>query len=497
MSGLASLPAELLHDIFSYVYQPSYGSASDRYQAFAELARSCRSLNQIATEYLHTRYEAPFEQPITGFLRRLSNNSYLCHHVKDIKILSSTEYEQRGRLRRELKARIAQLPDPFRSAWTSAAQNLALRNEVELAILILEAQNVESLCMAKNAERTERRFDNPTEPPVWLLPLTNAGQSYIQTRNNPQPALPYQTLHTLSINLQSTCPPSLINLFSLPALKHLHMRNLLDHAFLRWIRGWEDQDTYTTSWPYPPSQPSSSITNLELENVHIPSSTIASLIHTCKALHQFSYIGVETPECVSSSSRQWCAEILSSLLPHKYMLQHLRLDPGLLFQLRSNESWPRISGFEAFEKLRSLDTTFGSLAGHPRGRLAANGLYRFASDWEGWPALRNVIPDGLERLGVRFDGDMEVNCDELILGLLDTVMGMGMGRGATGLKSLDMYYQFGNMFLDTKLTHPLNFWDVQRAFREDGRIAFTYTKGFDLWGDGEFHVFHSSLLRKT
>lgn len=72
MSSLVFLPSELLRDILAYIFGPTYGIVSDRYRAFAGLARSCRALSSVSTQYLYSRYESSLEQPLPGFLRRLS-----------------------------------------------------------------------------------------------------------------------------------------------------------------------------------------------------------------------------------------------------------------------------------------------------------------------------------------------------------------------------------------------------------------------------------------
>ncbi|KAF3048153.1 hypothetical protein E8E12_010873 [Didymella heteroderae] len=38
------------------------------------------------------------------------------------------------------------------------------------------------------------------------------------------------------------------------------------------------------------------------------------------------------------------------------------------------------------------------------------------------------------------------------------------------------------MFLNSTLMHPVNFRDVQQAFRREGRADFKYKIGFSFWG---------------
>lgn len=38
------------------------------------------------------------------------------------------------------------------------------------------------------------------------------------------------------------------------------------------------------------------------------------------------------------------------------------------------------------------------------------------------------------------------------------------------------------MFTSSTLIHPVNFWDVQQAFRRDRRVDVEYKIGFELWG---------------
>lgn len=86
MSGLAFLPSELLRDILAYIFGPTCGTVSDRHHAFAGLARSCRALDSISTQCLYSRYESPLEQPLPGFLRRLSYDKDHYHTLKHVNI---------------------------------------------------------------------------------------------------------------------------------------------------------------------------------------------------------------------------------------------------------------------------------------------------------------------------------------------------------------------------------------------------------------------------
>ncbi|KAF3008626.1 hypothetical protein E8E13_008322 [Curvularia kusanoi] len=465
MPGLNTLPNELLHDILTYILDPEFGTTSATYLAFAGLARSCRALNAISTQYLYARYESPLEQPRGCFLRHLSRCEELYDHLKHINILANAHYTPlRPSTRKQLIAQISGLSEPYRSTWTKEAQNnVATRNELELAILVLRATNLESMTMERGAERIERRFDDLSEPPPWLLPLTNTGLAYSsQILGSNVKAFPYQTLHSLTLNLQYSNPYSLMHLFALPALRSLHLINLLDHAFLHWLRnggGWEDLNTYPDPSPRintPHSQ--STVTSLVLENINIPTAHTVSMLQRCTALQTFSVTGVESPLYIFSESRRWCVNILQALAAHKHSLQHLRLDPDLVWQLDADggDEWASLHGFGEFKGLKSLDTTFSNLFGHPRGRLLDGGVFRFedgvdAQAW--WTPAKDFLPDSCEELRVRFDGVLEVNCDELFLGLLNSA--------------------------SSRLR--MNFWDVQRAFREDGRIDFDYTKGFDYW----------------
>lgn len=277
MSGLATLPSELLHDILGYIFDPTYGLISDRYRAFARLARSCRALNAISTQYLYARYESPLEQPITGFLHRLSNDKEIYLSLKHISVLPHGGPVQRARLRRQLVADSGLLPEPFLRTWiTEDNNNLAARNELELAIVVLQATKLESMAMQKGAGRADRTFDDLNEPPLWLLPLSNAGILHRQAFPNSHLHLPYKDLHSLFLDLQHCNHPSIIHLFSLRALRTLHLQNLVDHPFLCWLRnggGWEDLKSYPDPLPWPVVRIAySSVTSLVLEHIKVPTS---------------------------------------------------------------------------------------------------------------------------------------------------------------------------------------------------------------------------------
>jgi hypothetical protein len=467
MSGLTTLPSELLHAILGYISDPTYGLISDRYRAFAGLARSCRALNSISTRYLYARYESLLEQPIAGFLNRLSNDKKFYHRLKHINVLSHAGPVQRARLRKQLVADIALLPDPYRCLWiTEGNNNLAARNELELAIVVLQATRLESIVMQKGAERAGRTFDDPNAPPLWLLPLSNAGILHTQASKSTCLHLPYQGLHRLTLNLQHCNHPSLAHLFSLPALRRLHLRNLLDHRFLRWLRGgggWEDINTYPDPSPWPAMRTAhSSVTSLVLENIRIPTSNIVWMILACKQLHCFSVTGDGNGDVVVSESRRWCVNILDALRVHKDVLWDLRLDPDLVYPLLADggDEWACIQELKHFHRLKHLDTTFSSIFGHPHERLDGNGVFDF-------------LLEKCETLRIRFDVILEANFDGVLVSSLSV---------DTSLTSLEVYYHYGNMFTNSTLTHPVDFWDVQQAFRRDGRVDFKYTIGFELWG---------------
>lgn len=487
MSGLAFLPSELLHAIFAYIFDPLYGTVSDRYCAFAGLARSCRALHSISTQYLYTRYEGPLEQPIAGFVHRLAEDHNLCQCLKHIVVSPHTGPAQHARPRKRLVTSIAHFPHPFRTAWAiEGNRNLAARNELELAILVLQATNLESMTMQKGAERAERTFDDMNEPPLWLYPLIKAGMSHLQPICKSAIHLPYQDLHSLILDLQHCNPSSLIHLFTLPVLKSLHLRNLIDHAFLRWLRnggGWEDLNTYPDPNPWPATLTAHSpVTSLVLESVKIPTSNIIRTILACKKLETFSVTGDGNGDVVVPESRRWCSNVLDALKVHSDTLVHLRLDPDLIYPLLTDEDggWPCIRDLNHFQCLKSLDTTFSNLFGHPQGHLDENHIFRFYSpsgrNW--WEGGAGSLLKRCETVRIRFDGVLEINCDDTFLGFL---------HGNTLLKSLEVYYRYGNMFLSSTLMHPVNFWDVQRAFRKDGRVEFKYTIGFDLWGSGDLY----------
>ncbi|KAJ4325028.1 hypothetical protein N0V94_000913 [Neodidymelliopsis sp. IMI 364377] len=133
-----------------------------------------------------------------------------------------------------------------------------------------------------------------------------------------------------------------------------------------------------------------------------------------------------------------------------------------------------------------LDHSFLRWLRHGRGWENLNN-YPNPDPWP-WPSAPSSpittlkLENTLEKSRIRFDGILEISCDEVFLELLDNRNG-----NESALKSVDVYYRYGNMFLNGTLTHPLNFWDVQMAFRGYGKTEFVYTKNFDLWGANYGH----------
>lgn len=74
---------------------------------------------------------------------------------------------------------------------------------------------------------------------------------------------------------------------------------------------------------------------------------------------------------------------------HKGTLEHLRLDPDLVYPLLADEDeddqWPSVEGFGNFERLRSLDTTSSNLFGRPGRRVLDDGVFRFQDGESRWP----------------------------------------------------------------------------------------------------------------
>ncbi|KAF3052765.1 hypothetical protein E8E11_011148 [Didymella keratinophila] len=188
----------------------------------------------------------------------------------------------------------------------------------------------------------------------------------------------------------------------------------------------------------------SSVTDLVLENIKIPTSNIIWMISACKKLHCFSVTGVGNGDVVVSESRRWCVNILNALKVHGDTLQDLRLDPDLVYPLLADggNEWPYIQELKHLPRLKHLDTTFSSIFGHPRERLDGNGMF-------------HLLLERCETLRIRFDGVLETNVDEVLLSSLSV---------DSPLTSLEVYYHCGNMFTNSVLTHPVNFWGVQQAF---------------------------------
>lgn len=466
MAGLLSLPAEIICEIFEHL-QPLYEATSARisdvswdlpsyYRTLAGLTRTCRYLNPMATQALYKRYYAMYTNPYPGFMRRICTDLSAGENVRHINILHNSPFcTYSGRSKDEVKAHLLNIPVLDRPE----VEMLLNRDpaQVELAVLISQASNLETMSMTVYYLSSE---PHPHRVPLWMRPLVEAGRK-LPLLNNPKEKTMYGQLHTLELTVHEICSYDLAYLLCLPSLRRLQLDGLSYHAI-------ESMDGNDLNWPIPVA--SSGLHTLRLGDIDAPAEVIKRFISSCKALTEFVCHCAYESE-VYTCTRAWCAEILSALEQHSASLTLLSLDPEDQFTTdHRNHHFERLEGFNRFSSLKVLNVPWMLLMGRPPAHSVIKGTYR------NYPHMRHLLPPNLEGLKLQMSPQTApgVN-EETLLSCLPQITESPDMEISLEAVSID-YYSIS--WLNPL---PFSFWDIKDKFLDYG-VEFHY----DISGGMEY-----------
>jgi hypothetical protein len=288
-------------------------------------------------------------------------------------------------------------------------------------------------------------------PPIWLYPITlAASRIYDGLENNGR----FERLKTLNVSLKGKGGKYLALLFRLPSLQELRLAGI---------------DSFPNS-DWPESDPISKVHTLEVEGSDIPSSIVARMIGYCQALqslfcHRESEDGSNSSLIHKEDTREWCARIVNALRRHSATLKRLDLVP-YDFNLHENSE----TGFQrldlrSFEALEFLSVSSIMLMGRPPGAVA-DGKWSPTGEWQ-YPSICDVMPPRLQHLELHMRPGLTPGnhgFENFFMSGLSSKLNEDSSRVNLGLKRVDLNY----MYLEYDRTLPMDFWQVQHAFRNAG-----------------------------
>lgn len=380
------LPTELIYEILEHLFPNDETAGTEFYSTFAALARTCRFLSPVATRYLRTRYISSLDNPITGFIRQVKKEPNIGEGITHIEILPYQSWPHRHvlRSRNGVKEDMRQLDLP--DSLHLVEKLCANPGQVDLARLIAYTPNLQYL-----------KAQVEDYPPALMSRVFHTIPPYfhalIKAANNlsttPQIDDLYGRLHTIDAHLNRTFSFDIMYLFRLPSLRRL-----------RFIFAISDRDgnELPADWPMIPE--SSSVETLEFENSFIPSSLVARMIFSCKALYTFGF-GLWEPPVQAESSEQFHRKVLSALHFHCVSLQHLFLQPFGF--------WPRsayvksLHGIDYLYRLRKLDVPLTLLVEKSINYACLGREQQEPTHSHRPPSLKRLLPPDLEHLNLRID----------------------------------------------------------------------------------------------
>jgi hypothetical protein len=458
MTGLSSLPAELLYAIFDYLqpldevhplkrlhttFDPDKKwDYQNSYSTLAKLARVCKLFTPIATETLYKHLWVPYMDQNPAVSNRLARDHVARQAVKHIRVLQRGPHcEYGGRSKEEIKAHLRQLPVLTRDDAKPLLDKD--RSQLEVAILIAHAPNLETLSMKSYSESDCTSND---QVPFWLLPIVDAGRGIF---HNPNGCHAFERLHTLSINMQSHCSTDLAYLFCLPRLRRLRLQALGESP-------WKN----TVRFEWPVLKATSGLLELNLEGVDVAAEVVVHMLHSCEALLQFECHRDDPSDTINhiDDSRAWCAKVLAAVRRHQASLKHLELRPYAEYMISENmfSDYEPLEDFREFWNLEVLAIPFLLLMGRP-------------SHGASYPQMRDVLPPNLTTLRLGMHPEHSYGADaETILSCVraDTDPAFDSSLSVVELRYDGMYGWY--------TTLPMDFWEIKNVLLQHG-ISFEYT----------------------
>ncbi|KAH7075642.1 hypothetical protein BKA63DRAFT_490600 [Paraphoma chrysanthemicola] len=454
MTGLTSLPLELIYSIFEGLRpdtldhkdvqitkeRMSNWTARDSYAAYKALALSCRSLSDIALRFYYSQYETGVWEPRVDFLRKLADEPKLCTTLQHIGFQGPwcLYHYKKARSQAEVDAHLVRLEDnPQLKAHPLAGESFP---NMELAILLTQAGNLQTF----NVRAYKYVAAEFGAVPAWLSMLLAAGRQFAQ---RPRGLHAYHALHTVVIGLDIAHFAGMGYLFHLPAIRRLGF-----HDF------WREKENTAPAKYWSVRQATSTVRTPELKNCRISSHLVACMIKCCKELVSLSL------DCSNGTIDHWlfpqgCTRVLASLEQHQDTLESLRFLPGYEYFARNPHSTNQLRNLRA---LRSLHISFT-----PK-------MNRTVTDWslcktpQDLVQLRDILPPKLRSVVLEISSK----------GLPRNVLGDSMATllpplpehgEETSLERVTVFYNG----MEPEQPLPMNFSDTRSMFDERG-VRFDY-----------------------
>jgi hypothetical protein len=472
MTGLLSLSAELIHAIFDHL-QPvdevhTYERRMEDFDprkvwdhvdskaTLANLARTCKFLQPIATETLFKYQWSQYLDPCPSVLRRLMQEPAIRQAVKHIRILqdgSGCKYERRSR--DEMRSHLLQIPVLHQDDVEVILGHDV--SDLEVAILVAQAPNLEALKMDAfhyGGHRAKKQSS------IWLRPIVEAGR---RISNDPSGHHDFTRLRTINIRGQTLRSPELAYLFYLPRLRRLQIHNLVADS---------PREAAPFQWPVTYAQ--SNLRELTLTYVEASATVITHMVRSCKALLAFTcrrwsrgdWTDKGMPTKPSSDIRAWSLEILSALEEHTASLDILELQSSDEALLRHELSYcyHPLDGFRRLIALQVLVAPIHLLIGRPSETTKTKSTQPIA------PLMRHVIPPNLTRLSLSMHPwTSPAASADTILDCMPANDADEEQRKKCLIRNVQLRYE--PKLLEIPLS--LNFWEIERSFRQRG-VDFEY-----------------------
>jgi hypothetical protein len=393
MSGLISLPSELIYSIFDYL-QPSgeinetpdagqkYENGDrwgyqESYRILAALQRTCKHFQPIAKVCLHRHYWTQYSRPNLAILEQLRTDDEIRQAIRHIRISSDDHKFMTVRAAQEVEQDWLRFPV---LGWPDIFKIYRDPCQPEIALMVAQAPKLESLVVNCHGKG---RFTPSYRAPIWLLPMIGAGKVW---RTIPKAPNIYERLQTIDVDLQSSCSSDLAYLFCLPKLQRLSMDGLVH-------KPTEKPEMQLQPWPVPDKI--SSLRELKLTSVQAPAHIIAHMVRSCKSLVKLTcqcampaYTDGTLQPAMSPGERCriWSVEILSSLEQPRESLEYLKFVASS-FNHEDQIDFAPVYNFRNFHALATLNVPFTLLMG-----WWADGSR------ESYPRMSSTLPPNLEKL---------------------------------------------------------------------------------------------------
>jgi hypothetical protein len=468
MTGLLSLSAELIYAIFDQLQPVDEVHPIEREEkifdppkirdyvkskaTLANLARTCKFLQPIATKSLFKYQWLQYLHPHPAVLRRVMQEPAIRQTVKHKRILEDgSRSEYKGRSRDEIRTHLSQFPVLHQDDVERVLRHDLC--DLEVAILVAQVPNLETFEMDVTY-RGYRRPNNRSSLSIWLWPIVEAGR---RISNDPSEHHDFTRLHAINIIGQSLSSPDLAYLFCLPRLRRLQINSVVTDSL---------KEAAPVPWPVIYAR--SNLRELALTDVEAPAIVIAHMVRSCKALQVFTcrrpIRGDWFDDDMPTELRAWCLEILLALEEHTESLEILELQPRdePLLQHELSYCYQPLDGFRKLNALQVLVVPIHLLIGRPPRTTETKSTQPIT------PLMRHVIPPNLTHLSLSMRPSTSPAASA------NTILDCMPANDANEeereiLRNVQLRYE--QMLLDFPLS--LNFWEIERSFRQRG-VDFVY-----------------------